>query len=223
MNFSKIIVIFVSFFLISSAKAQTYFDINSISPNLIDPAIKIGSELWNKEVTAIVELQKNLDLEIIDQALSEKKLRPETLVQFVEPSFTRQSHPKLYHLLERTRSTSKGVTDNIKEYWGQTRPYLADPRIKMLISPSKGPSYPSGHATGSYIYAHVLGLLMPEKRQILQNYATIIAQNRIAIGMHYAQDARSGKELALLIVGGLMRDQEFRNDFAKAKDEITGY
>jgi hypothetical protein len=219
MNFCKIA--FVIFFCFaSSAKAQTYFDIHSISPNLIDPALKTDSKEWAKEIEAIIKLQKNLDLEKIDQAVIEKKLRPETLVHFVDPQITRISHPKLYHLLDRTCDTSRGVTDYIKDYWQQTRPYLADSRVKMLISPSDGFSYPSGHTVGSYIYAHVLGLLIPDQQQNLKNYAKQIAQNRVLVGMHYQNDVAGGKQLAFLIVGGLAQNKDFQDDFIEAQKEL---
>jgi acid phosphatase (class A) len=221
MNFTKSFLTILIVCCCHVAKAQTYFDINSISPNLIDPAIKIGSASWKSEVNQILKLQSKLDLERLDQAIFEKHLQPETIAQFGDPTLTREAFPKLYYLLDRVGDTSRGVTDKIKEYHGQTRPYLADSRIKMLITPSRGSSYPSGHATGSYIYAHILGLLIPAKRQEFESYADKIAQNRILIGMHYPQDIAGGKNLSFLIVGGLTQDKEFQKDFKKAAEEIS--
>jgi acid phosphatase (class A) len=220
MNFSKIIFVITIFCFVNSAKAQSYFDIDSISPNLIDPPIKIGSQAWVKEIDEIIKSQKNLDLNILDEATEEKKLRPETLINLAGLNLTRESNPKLYKLLDRTCETSRGTNEKIKEYWQQTRPYLADLRVKMLITPSDGFSYPSGHSVGSYIYAHVLGLVVPEKRQEFLKYAARIAKNRTLVGMHYKQDVESGKQLALLIVGGLTQSKDFQQDLIEAKEEI---
>lgn len=220
MIFSRIILVIAVFCFTASAKAQPYFDINSISPNLIDPPIKIGSQAWEKEIDEIIKSQKNLDLEILDEATEEKKLRPETLINLVGLNLTRESNPKLFKLLDRTCETSRGTNEKIKEYWQQTRPYLADLRVKMLITPSDGFSYPSGHAVGSYIYAHILGLVIPEKRQEFLKYAARISKNRHLVGMHYKQDVESGKQMALLIVGGLTQSEDFQEDLREAQKEI---
>ncbi len=199
---------------------QSYFDIDSISPQLFSPTLVINSPEWRSEVSQILKMQKNLDLEDLDQAVEEKHLQPETIAQKIDPKLTRADYPKLYHLLDRVGDTSRGVTDNIKAHFDQTRPYLADSRIKMLISPSKGGSYPSGHATGSYIYAHVMSLLIPQQREEFQNLAEKIAQHRILIGMHYPRDIRAGKELSFLVIGGLTQSSDFQKDLGKAALEI---
>ena len=91
----------------------------------------------------------------------------------------------------------------------------------MLISPSKGYAYPSGHTTGSYIYAHILGMIYPKKYAKLKEIAEEIAQHRILVGMHFPHDIEGGKKLALLILGGLTQNNNFQQDLTKAKEEIN--
>lgn len=225
MNFSKsFVAVFLFFSSVQFAIAQvedSYLDINSISPKLLSPGLVIDSKEWQNEISQILKIQKNFDLEEIDQAVEEKHLDPETITQSIDPTLTRADYPKLYHLLDRVGDTSRGVTDIIKCHWNQTRPYLADSRIKMLITPSRGGGYPSGHATGSYIYAHVMGLLIPEKREEFHNLAERISQHRILIGMHYPRDIKAGKQLSFLVVGGLTQNSDFKKDLKKAAEEIA--
>lgn len=201
--------------------AEPYFSGDEIAPTLIDPPFEIGSKEWQQELRQILKMQKKFDLDEIDKALSEKHLQPETVAQFADTSITRKSYPKLYHLLDRVGETSRSVNDVVKTYWNQQRPYRADKRINALIALSEGRSYPSGHATGSHVYAHILGVLMPQKRQQFEDRAEKISYRRVLVGMHYPHDLVGGKQLALIIVGALMQNSDFKKDLKAAQKEIV--
>jgi len=220
MNFKFFVAAFLFFAATDFATAKSYFPKNSISPNLISPALVIGSAEWQNEIAQVVKAQKNYDMDELDEAIAEKHLQPETIAQAIDPTITRAAYPQLYYLMDRVGDTSRCETDAVKDYWNQTRPYLADSRVKMLITPSRGGSYPSGHATGSYIYANILGLLFPQNRDKYFAYADKIGAHRVTIGMHYPRDIAAGKTLSFLIVGGLTQSAEFRKDFQKALSEI---
>lgn len=204
----------------SNVKAQSYFPANTISANLITPPSKSDSKKLQDEIATIIKLQKNFDLEKLDEAAFEAKLKIETLLELAQINLNKDSNPHLFHLLERVRDTSIDVTDNIKGYWQQERPFAINPKVKTFIFVKKDFAYPSGHATGSYIYAHILSLLIPQKRDEFYFYANRIAQNRILIGAHYPQDIEGGKELSYLIVGALTQNEEFQEDLQKAKEEM---
>ncbi len=222
--FTRVAKIFaiIFFFCTASSQAKPYFAADSISPNFLNPPPEIGSEQYKKEIQQIVKLQKNFDLNELDQALAEKHLRPETIAEFIDPKLTRASFPKLYFLLDRSGETSYETTQNIKNFWNKTRPYLTDKKVKMLIEPSGGKSYPSGHATGSYLYANILGILFPQKREAFQNYAEKISQRRVLVGMHYPSDILAGEKLALLILDRLKQNSDFEKNFEAARREIAG-
>jgi acid phosphatase (class A) len=112
-------------------------------------------------------------------------------------------------LIDRAFLTSKAVNDSAKNYWNTKRPYLMDKNIKALIKPHNNKSYPSGHTSSSYVAAHLLGLLIPEKRNQFYNRAAEIANHRILVGMHYPKDVEGGKEMALLIVGAFLENDQF--------------
>ena len=221
MNYFKIFALFfIYFFSVNNVFAEKYFGYESISPLMIDKPFAMNSKERKDEINQVILMQKNLELQEIDLALKEKQLRPETVVQYVNKSITRQKFPNLYVLLDRVGDTSRDVTDNIKDHFIITRPYLIDKNVEMLISPSKGYCYPSGHSTGAYIYGSVMSLLMPDKTQKFLDYAQQISWHRVQVGMHYPQDLAGGKQLATLLIGGLSQNQEFQIDLEKARDEL---
>lgn len=203
--------------------AEKYFGYESVSPLVIEKPHKPNSKEHNDQINQIITLQKNIgfdDLKEIDLALSEKQLRPETVVQYVLKNLKRDKFPKTYKLLDRVGDTSRDVNDGIKEYWKYPRPYKHSNEVQALISPSMGYCYPSGHTTGGFIYAHIMSLLIPNKSEQFYDYANQIAWHRVLVGMHYPQDITGGKQLAIFLVGGLLQNNEFLADFNEAKEEL---
>ena len=221
MRYSKIFALFfIYFFSVENIFAQKYFGSDSISPLMLDKPFVMDSAERKNEISQIITLQKNIEPQEIDLALYEKQLRPETVVQHVNKSITRQKFPDLYALLDRVGDTSRDITDDFKDHFKITRPYLVDKNVQMFISPSKGYCYPSGHTTGSYIYGNVMSLLIPKKSQEFLDYANQISWHRVQVGMHYPQDLAGGKQLATLLIGGLTQNKEFQTDFKKAREEL---
>jgi acid phosphatase (class A) len=198
-----------------------YFDAATIPPTLLTPPPAVHSERWNRDVAEIIKRQKAPDKEAVTAASAERDLKPDMLVLPVEASFTRDQFPALYTLLDRTAETTLGVSRQAKDYWHTKRPYVMDSRIKALIEAHDNPAYPSGHTSSSYVLAHVMGLLIPDKRDAFTRRAREIAEHRVLVGMHYPHDLEGGRELALLIVGGLLQSADFEKDFAAAKAELS--
>lgn len=225
-NFKTFITFLASIFILFSANSyakeiKPYFEAETISPKLLDNPSLPQSEKYQKEVEYIVNLQNDPDLNEVEEAFEEIHLKPEMLSQFVIKELDRAEFPALYKLLDRTHQTSKVVTSNAKTYWDMKRPYMATTKIKALIAAHSNPAYPSGHTSGSYTLARVLSMVYPDKKNEFLNRAKEIAEHRILVGMHFPQDIEAGKQLSLLIVGGLLQDKNFLKDLKKAKKEIS--
>ena len=205
----------------TSAIAEPYFPANLIPPTTIAPPIEIHSPEWNAEIDSIIALQQNPDEEEVAKAAAERNMTPEMVSLAIMPELARQAYPKTYALLDRVAQTSKGISRNAKIYWDTKRPFIVDERIKPLIDPHNSPAYPSGHTTGSYTWAYVLSMVIPEKRAAFMARAEKIAQHRVLVGVHFPHDLRGGKELAALIIGGLLTTPAFQVDLAAAKAEIS--
>lgn len=216
-----VICLFILAFVGSNSNAKEYFDSKNFAFDLIEPPINRNGIEYKREVNQILALQANIDLEELELSAQEKNFNALTLMKRAKISSTPQTHPQLFAMLSRVTDTSITITDAFKNHWQTQRPYLSDSRIKKLISASKGYSYPSGHTTGSYIYAHILGMVYPKKYPQLKQIAEQIAQHRVLVGMHFSHDIEGGKRLALLIVGGLINNEQFQQDLQKAKNEVN--
>lgn len=216
----KINLILLILFNFKTAYAKPYFTNKNIPFDIIDAPIDRASKEYRNEVNQILAIQSNIELKEIDLALEEKNFTYLTLMKRANIYVNPKTNPEFFKFLNRITDTSILITDQFKNHWQTTRPYQADSRIKMLISPSKNYAYPSGHTSGSYIYAHVLGLLYPKKYQKLKEIANDIAWHRVLIGMHFPHDIEGGKKLALVIVGSMLENKEFQQDLAIVKKKI---
>ncbi len=68
--------------------------------------------------------------------------------------------------------------------------------------------------------AYILGLLIPEKRADFLLATKQITERRILIGEHFPSDLKAGKQLALIVIGGLIQNSEFQRDLEAAKEEV---
>lgn len=204
----------------SNAFSKPYFGPKEVPPTLIDTPFKPESVEWKKEIEDIIKIQRKPDEKEVQLALEERELSPDIMMKFVDERITRQDYPKLFLLLDRVEETSRDITDAAKTYWNGKRPYLSDKKVKALIPAHDNPCYPSGHTTGSYTYAHVLGLLFPDKREELKKHAERIGQHRVLVGMHFPKDLVGGKQLSLLITGGFLQNRYFLKDLERAREEL---
>lgn len=222
-QFLKIIIL-VQFFTILfnyPTSAEPYLSSKIMPFSLINPPLNRASVEYKNEVSQIIAIQSRIDINELELSAQEKNFNALTLMDRANISANPRSNPKLFKLLKNVTDTSITITDDFKNHFKTTRPYLSDKRIKMLISPSKGYAYPSGHTTGSYIYAHVLGMIYPKKYEQLKIIAEQIAQHRVLVGMHFPHDIEGGKRLALFITGALTANNNFQQDLLKAKEEVN--
>jgi acid phosphatase (class A) len=110
-----------------------------------------------------------------------------------------------------------------KRFFQHPRPYDLDPDIKSICgSKAGGPknSYPSGHVTVGYLSTLVLSMMVPERQEALRARADEYAHNRVVCGDHYAADLMASKEAAELIMGNVIGNPKFQDEFASAKAEV---
>lgn len=87
----------------------------------------------------------------------------------------------------------------IKELVARARPYDAIEGLKILVSPLKSYSFPSGHANSSFAAALVLTLAFGKKGAWAYIPAALITFSRCYVGVHYPSDVFAG-----MIVGTLV-------------------
>jgi acid phosphatase (class A) len=115
------------------------------------------------------------------------------------------------------------VVSAAKKFFQHPRPYDLDPNIHSICGSKPGGaknSYPSGHGTVGYLSALLLSMMVPEKQDLLRARADEYADNRIVCGDHYAADLPASKEAAELIMGNIIGNPRFQQEFAAAKAEV---
>lgn len=87
----------------------------------------------------------------------------------------------------------------LKNVIARMRPFLANPEIRLLISPPSGYSFPSGHTYSSFAAAFVLH--RTDRRFSVPAFlaAALIGFSRIYFQVHYLTDVLAGVLLGLAI------------------------
>ncbi len=206
----------------NSGHAYHYINPESISPTLIAPPIADGSDAKRFEIEQIIARQKHYTKAQLDAALkTHHPVTPELLTYVIGRDFNRERLPFTYDFLEDVVSDCFDTVEFAKLYYKNKRPYLMDKRVKALVpNPNTTGAYPSGHTACSRVWAEVLIQLVPEKQAALRARADEMSQHRMLLGVHYPNDLKGGKEMALLIVGALSQSQTYQADLARAKAEI---
>lgn len=136
------------------------------------------------------------------------------------PAFKPASLPITTRVFERIGETEDAVVDPVKAFFGRTRPFLNNPEIKPLVTPSKSGSYPSGHTSRSTMMAIILSSMVPEKRAEIFERANDYAQSRIIGGMHYPADLEAGRRAGSAMAATLLASPTFMADFEASRAEL---
>lgn len=219
-KFNYTFALFITILFTQNCYAKNYFNSEIINPILLSKPLSRSSDQFKEEVKEIIKMQKNADENEIKKANAEEKLNIDLITKTIDEKFSQQNFPATYNLLQNLMETSRANSSQAKKFFATQRPYLENKEIKALIKPHLSFSYPSGHTCASYLMANILTLLIPQKEQIFRKRAEEIAMHRILVGMHYPHDIKGGKELALLVTGALLINDDFQKDFAAAKAEL---
>ncbi len=138
--------------------------------------------------------------------------------------------PTLVRLLNRVSDDVLGITGEAKKRFSRPRPFqrFALKRVcgfvtppKPDASPTKGTSYPSGHASVSWAAALVMMEVAPARAQQLINRAVSFGNSRVVCGLHFPSDVEAGHFVGAAIVDKLFADPVFRRDLLCAKREFN--
>ncbi len=121
--------------------------------------------------------------------------------------FRVESHPKTYRLMQLMTLAGWHVVMHFKLGFKRTRPSFLGPKLVPVIDVPTHPSYPSGHATQSYLVALALKKVFVNRDRFpgeeLKDYsdglldvARRIGTNREWAGVHYESDSAAGRSLA---------------------------
>jgi acid phosphatase (class A) len=179
------------------------------------------SKKWTDEIDHILTLQKTITPQTIEQIRVETDVIPQMIAEPVlEKSFTPEAYPVTYDFLAKVGSDAWRIGDDVKEYWGTTRPWLMDSRVRLYAKPIYSKAYPSGHTVTNYVWAEILSELFPSKREAFFARAAEVAEHRVVGGVHTPDDVAGGQKLAAVIAQEMRQDTQFQKAFAAARAEI---
>jgi acid phosphatase (class A) len=194
----------------------------TVHARLLDVPPAPRSAIYEADLNSVITAQKNLSDAEKQEIRAEIAVNPEMILYAVlGEHFTREAFPATYDLLIKTGSDAWRIGDSAKNYWGTTRPWLADKRVKRLIAPIYSHAYPSGHTTTGHVWAAVLSEMLPHKREEFFARANEIAIHRIAAGVHFPHDIKAGKKLAQLVVDRFHRSDAYGVALQKARAELA--
>lgn len=181
-----------------------------------------SAEEGRREIEAMLVLQNQRTPEQAARAAADGEQSVFRFADVLGPRFTAQNLPLTAALFERLYRTQSALNKQGKTLWERQRPPLADTRLQPVARYSSSGSYPSGHATFSYLAGIVLGDMVPEQRTHLLERAREFGNNRVLGGVHYPSDVEAGRQLAVLIAALAPQSPDYQRDFAAARAELRG-
>jgi len=109
----------------------------------------------------------------------------------------------------------------IKTRYQRPRPFQRGLGFEPCIERAGGPSYPSGHAANSRLFALILSDLAPERRNAFMAHADQAALNRVIGGVHHPSDIEEGKKLAGELFVLLKQNPAFLKDLKSLEQYIV--
>jgi acid phosphatase (class A) len=201
-----------------------------ISPALVDsvsmitPPPPLDSKKMSKDIAEIYAINRSATPQELERANWDNKHEDIfAIASILGDSFNKESLPSTAALWADMNNDQGLFVSAAKKYFQHPRPYDLDPNLKSVCGSKPGGaknSYPSGHGTVGYLSAFVLSMMVPEKAAAIHTRADEYAHNRVVCGDHYASDLPASKEAAGLILGNMLGNARFQQEFAAAKAEI---
>jgi hypothetical protein len=155
---------------------------------------KLTKHPLSEEIEELVRL-----IEYRPGVLSEALMQRDNMLDYWRAilSFSRNSHPATFELARAALKVAQFMAVRFKRKYDFPRPSQLSPALMPPIDPPGHASYPSGHATESYLLSAVMKLVMPKEAHApLDRMAERVARNREVLGLHYPRDSMAGEVLA---------------------------
>lgn len=97
-------------------------------------------------------------------------------------------------------ATTSALVSLIKLAVGRVRPCDALGWCNSIAFRSPGgPSFPSGHAAGSFAFAAFVSVIAPRWAPLALAWAALVAASRCVLGVHYPSDVLAGAALGTMV------------------------
>lgn len=131
---------------------------------------------------------------------------------------TPENYPHTAKLLKGITKDMRIMEFTVKYHLLRARPYHLEPKLEPLARMAS-PAFASGHTLWAYIHAFTWSELVPGKRVQFLKTAYEIGESREIMGIHYPSDEEAARVLAHKMLLAMLRNDNFKEDLAKAKSE----
>jgi acid phosphatase (class A) len=187
---------------------------------ILAPPPAAGSEAAQKDARGVLKAQAKSTPERIQNAKDDVCESVFRFDDVMGPGFTPDKLPFANGFFERVFFDSDREIRIAKDYFKRERPFVTDPRVKLMVEQSTSYSYPSGHSTFAYTVGIILADMVPEKAVQIFQRADIYAGNRAIVGVHYPGDILAGRISAAVIDNAFFHNNRFLTDYARARAEV---
>ncbi|MGH7244988.1 MAG: phosphatase PAP2 family protein [Phycisphaerales bacterium] len=195
--------------------APDAIDLHALLPDPPAP----HSPISGGEIEIILAAQADASLDSRSRAVVEDGMTVWLFADVLGPNFNAKQMPKTAAFVKQIERDSHAISDRAKKMWERPRPYIQDPRIKLVTDGPSSNSYPSGHATRAASWTEVLCLLVPEKADAIRARGHLIGLDRLILGVHFPSDVAAGNALGKAIVDKMKENAAFQVDLAAARAE----
>jgi len=195
------------------------------APPAIDSAQDKADVAWLKGSMA------RADAERWQKAVADDASIYDNFNEALGATIDRKTLPRLVRVLNRVSEDALATTTEAKKRFSRPRPFqrFALARVcgqakppKPEAAPTKGTSYPSGHAVVSWAAALVMMETAPANATPVVSRAVSHGESRVVCGVHFPSDVEAGRILGAAVVDKLFTVPEFRRDLMCAKREVQG-
>lgn len=138
---------------------------------------------------------------------------------------TREDTPRLYLLLQRTRTDAGRSVSKAKDHYKRARPFMVNGGPTCAPEDEDGlrknGSYPSGHTAIGWAWALTLAEVAPDRADAVLARGRAYAESRLVCNVHWQSDILEGRFMAAGTVARLHEDAQFRDDVAAARQEVA--
>lgn len=186
----------------------------------LPPPPSPGSEEARRDLQAVLELQHGRTASEVAEAQADQEVSVFRFADVMGPEFTARRLPLTAVLARRACRESGALTAAAKRHWDRPRPFVASEAVEPVLRRPANASYPSGHSACGYLWAILLGEMLPEQRSIVLRRGMRYGMNRVVGGVHYPSDVEAGRIAAVAVATALFASEAFRNDFHAARAEL---
>jgi len=195
---------------------------------LIAPPPEPGDAGWVEDGVTFKKTRALVDTPRWKQALYDNSYKPDDMLKgfacAVGADLSASKTPHTARLVGRAVLDAVDASGAAKQVYRRQRPFVPTDEpicIAREDSLKASFSYPSGHATGGWLYGLLLAELAPDRAAPIMSRGRAYGESRVVCGVHWKTDVEAGRDAATAAFVVLQSDPGFRADLEAARAEIA--